>query len=160
MSKADRRETLAAFTERAIAAVDEAHLIPPIVYLPRMLRRERSPVRLRADMIQCTVDPPTVKENHVRILQHDPLGFLIAIMHGQPIPRFKITDRGAVEVHYEMADLHTRIQVSKFLANKVTMKNVDATDKKFQDVDEWDALVQAREQAARDNPTKPTEEED
>jgi hypothetical protein len=114
------QERLVAYTERAIRASDAGKLIPPIVYLPRKLRR--MPVTLTEDNLALKVDGPTVAENHVKIASADPIGFLIAVMHGQPIPEFRITKDGAVEVHYVTPDFPTRLAVSKWLGNKATLR--------------------------------------
>ncbi len=114
-----RRETIDEFTERAIKATDAGKLIPPIVYLPKRLRAHAT--RLTADQVRVTVEPPTIQENHARIADADPIGFLIAIMHGQPIPAFHITNDGAIRIEYFVAMPETRIKVAGFLAHKVTI---------------------------------------
>lgn len=149
-----KRESLGEFTERAIRATDAGHLIPPIVYLPRGLRAHKT--RLTVDQVRVTVAAPTVAENHVRILDADPLGFLIAIMHGQPIPSFHITGDGAIRIEYEVPDMERREKVAKFLAHKVTIRT--RTERPGDDIpesDEWDDLVQRREEGKRNATTAP-----
>lgn len=115
-----REQRLKAFTERAIEATEAGALIPPIVYLPRRLRQAN--LRLTEDNLCLKVDPPTIEENHVRIAAADPVGFLIAMMHGQPIPAFEVGRQGEIIVRYEIADLAARTRIATFLANKNTIR--------------------------------------
>lgn len=114
-----KRERIDDFTERAIRSTEAGKLIPPIVYLPRRLRGSK--VRLTEDNLRYTVDGPTVAENHVKIAAADPVGFLIAIMHGQPIPEFRIARDGAIDVFYAVPEFETRVRVAKYLAGKATI---------------------------------------
>lgn len=114
-------DTLEAFTERAKLAVDAQEGIPPIVYLPAKLRAHG--IRITVDHLRLTVDPPTVAENHVRIAEADPIGFLIAIMNGQPIPTFileGVGDNTQVRVKYEVPEFRTRKEIATWLATRVT----------------------------------------
>lgn len=114
------KETVHAFTERAIRATEAGTLCPPIVYLPRSLRRQK--MMLTTDNLALSVDPPTLEENHVKIAAADPVGFLIAIMHGQPIPSFHVTKDGGVEMFYEVAELQNRIRAAEYLGHKATIR--------------------------------------
>lgn len=117
--KRGSRDRVKAYTERAMEATDAAALIPPFVYLPRRLRQ--SGLRLTEDNLVLKVDPPTLKENHERLANADPLGFLIAAMNGQPIPEFVIGPRGDIVINYHVADFGTRLDVAKWMANKNLM---------------------------------------
>lgn len=115
-------DRLEAFTERATEAVDVEGL-PPIVYLPAKLRAHK--MRLTIDNLRVTVDPAQVTENHLRIAEADPLGFLIAIMNGQPIPCFHLEGEGdntSIRVEYEVADMDVRLNIATWLANRVTYR--------------------------------------
>jgi hypothetical protein len=149
MAGSRRRETLDQFTERAIRATDAGKLIPPIVYLPSRLRGHNT--RLTIDQVRITTDPPTIAENHLRIGEADPLGFLIALMHGQPIPAFEITKEGSIKIQYEIADLAVRERVAKWLANKVTIRNDDPEQRSENksNPNDWDEIVARREQGKR-----------
>jgi hypothetical protein len=114
-----KRQRIDDFTERAIRATDAGKLLPPIVYLPRRLRGQK--VRLTEDHLRYTVDAPTVAENHVKIQAADPVGFLVAIMNGQPIPEFRVTANGAIDLYYAVADMDVRVKVATYLANKATI---------------------------------------
>lgn len=95
--RAGKRETLKAFTERAIDASFKGQLIPPLVYVPHQLRGKAARVALDGSV---TVNPTDAAEDAARIHRSDPTGFLIAVMQGQPIPEFTITrdKQGAIEV--------------------------------------------------------------
>lgn len=143
-----KRETIDEYTERAIRMTEAGKLIPPIVYLPRNLRAQK--VRLTYDNLVATVVPPTVEENHVRIQEADPLGFLIAIMHGQPFPEFTIeddhtTNQSVVKVNYLVPSLQTRIASAEYLARRITSRP-DRNKKSLPDPqqEEWEALVEDR----------------
>lgn len=115
-----KRQNLHQYTERAIRATEAGKLIPSIVYLPRLLRGQ--PINLTADALCLTMDAPTVEENHVKIAQADPVGFLIAVMHGQPIPEFRVTRTGGIELYYSVPELETRMRSAEFLARRSTMR--------------------------------------
>ncbi len=142
MASTRRRETFDEYTERAIRATETGKLIPPIVYLPKMLRGQK--VRLTVDNLALTRDPPTIKENHLRIAEADPVGFLLAIMHGQPIPSFRVTKNGSIEIDYEVPDMARRERVAKWLGSRVTLRlapDAQNSDHKTQNIDGWDAMV-------------------
>lgn len=115
-----KRERLDDFTERAIRSTEAGKLIPPIVYLPRRLRGQK--VRLTEDNLRYTVDPPTVAETAVAVAGADPIGFLIAVMHGQPIPEFRISREGAIDVFYATPDFETRMRAARYLGDKQTLR--------------------------------------
>lgn len=154
-----KKETLLEYTERAIEATDLGKLIPPIVYLPSRLRLQGK--RLTIDNVRVTVTPPTIAENHIRIAEADPLGFLIAIMNGQPIPSFEITNDGAIVVKYHIPEMKTRERIGQWLANKVTIRTNEVnpgTGNLPKPSEEWEALVEAREQGKRVSPIEPASE--
>jgi hypothetical protein len=142
-----KKEKWTAFTERAMEATDINKLIPPIVYLPRRLRL--NPERLTVDNVRLTVAAPTVQENHIRIADADPLGFLIAMMNGQPIPEFRITKDGAIEVHYYISSPQERTSIAQWLGGRVTLsaRETKAQPAGTANPDDWDAIVARREQA-------------
>ena len=112
------RETLKAFSERALQATMDGTLIPPMVYIPVNLRRSKA--RLAEDVI--TTNAKNAAEVEAQISQADPDGFLIAIMQGQPIPCFVLhkDDDGLVEVRmeYSVPDLLLRSEVAMELARR------------------------------------------
>jgi hypothetical protein len=68
-------------TERAISliTVDKSD---PLLYWPSYLQ---GGTRLTPDGV-ATRNPPTEAEQIARIVEADPLGFLLALMNGQPVP--------------------------------------------------------------------------
>lgn len=112
-----KRQKLSSYTERAIRATEAGRLIPPIVYLPRLLRSK--PVLLTTDMpdqASYRCEPPTLHDNEVRIREVDPLGFLIAVMHGQPIPEFRVTNTGNIALYYAVPKLQERMRAAEFMS--------------------------------------------
>ena len=63
--------------------------LPSIVYLPASIRARKT--RMTADGVVTSSDL-TAEEQLDRIVQADPIGFLIAVMNGQPIPTFRLID--------------------------------------------------------------------
>lgn len=65
--------------------------VPSIIYLPPTLRSRKQ--RVTTDGM-VTLQPYTAEEIQKRVVQADPLGFLIAIMNGQPMPSFRLKKPG------------------------------------------------------------------
>lgn len=122
-----RKETLLEFTERAIDATLQGTLIPPLVYIPQRLRKQKARVSIDGSV---TVNPVTTAENDIRIAQADPTGFLIAIMQGQPMPCVVITKEGKefrAHIEFEAPLLEARIRAAEHLASiRVKPKPGDA----------------------------------
>jgi hypothetical protein len=77
----------------------------------------------------------------VRIAEADPVGFLLAIMHGQPIPEFRVTKSGGVEIFYNTPTFEQRERVAKWLGSRVTLR-LDERDSKHKHVTgDWDTMV-------------------
>lgn len=151
MTSAVRKETFTQFTERAMEAVDAGKWIPPIVYLPAKLRANN--LRVTIDNTRLTTDPPSIRENHIRIAEADPLGFLIAIMNGQPIPRFEIEDDNSITVKYHIPKPGERTSVAFWLAHKVTIRTNDQSreGRSSNPPEEWEQIVARRETETREN---------
>lgn len=143
-----KHDTLKAFTERAMECVDAAREISPIVYLPRKLRGHKMIVSV--DDVKVSHTPPDIAGNHARIAAADPLGFLIAIMNGQPIPAFHISGENSIRVEYLVASEAVRIDVAKWLGTRVTFrpysgtKPTGAQGAAKQHAAEYDALIHNR----------------
>lgn len=76
---------LEAYTEKAILLLGGN--LPQVVYLPAKLRK----VKLRETTDGTITDaPPLPDEQMERIVEADPVGFLIAIMNGQPVITFDV----------------------------------------------------------------------
>lgn len=138
-----RKETLLEFTERAIDASFKGQLIPPLVYVPQRLRKGVARVAFDGTV---TINPATPEENDVRIGQADPIGFLIAIMQGQPIPRVVIERKGKgqlARVEFEEPGIDARLRCAEVLARiRVKVKPGDAA---------YDAMMARAAEAGDDN---------
>lgn len=73
------------YTEQAISLLGGN--APSLVWLPPDIRKRKQ--RLTADGV-VTGQDFTNEEINRRVLAADPLGFLIAIMNGQPVPKFRL----------------------------------------------------------------------
>lgn len=64
---------------------------------------------------------PVDMQTHIIRIQDetDPVGMLIAIANGQPIPTIRINSKGEQTTVYETLSLKDRINVIKFLSDKV-----------------------------------------
>jgi hypothetical protein len=78
------------YTEQAISLLGGE--MPSIVYLPPDIRQRKT--RLTTDGI-ITNNPYGSKEITDRVIAADPLGFLLAVMNGQPIPSFRVKRPGS-----------------------------------------------------------------
>lgn len=61
--------------------------VPSMVWLPPGIRQRKTRVDTNGVV---TNQPHSQDEINARVLQADPIGLLIAIMNGQPIPRFRL----------------------------------------------------------------------
>lgn len=131
------KENLKDYTDRALEASLTGTFIPPLVYIPATLRKRG--VRLSEDDAAITANPPTLEENKLRIAKADPVGFLIALMGGQPMPAFEVhRDAGGkleVKVDWRIADLPLRAEVAMELARRGLTKHVAQ-------VDGFDAMIE------------------
>ena len=120
------------------AVLDEAGL-PPEVYVPPTIRGKRS----KAVVVQVPVD---ISEHIVRITNDgDPLGQLIALMNGQPVPSFVVKEDGTLDVVLQTATVAQRISIAKWLGDRI-MPKTNLTLRKDLDND-WEASL--RNAAAR-----------
>lgn len=131
------KENLKDFTERALEASLTGAFIPPLVYIPATLRKRG--VRIAEDDLSVTANPPTLEENKLRIAKADPVGFLIALMGGQPVPAFEVHREAGgkleVKVDWRIADLPLRAEVAMELARRGLTKHVAQ-------VDGFDAMIE------------------
>ncbi len=104
---------LKAHTTRAMKL--EEGTVPEAVFVPPAIRGKMVTLQY------VTNGRPTDISTHmVRIEQEaDPVGMLIAVANGQPIPTFQIDDEGNTLVVYESLTLVDRLSVMKFLADKI-----------------------------------------
>lgn len=161
------------YTEAAMALLDGK--LADIVYLPPDVRKNK--VRINAHG-RATTNPPSVNEQLDRILMADPLGFLLAVMNGQPVLSFgakpkevepKKTTRRAekafplvslgkvagVEIVATtlMPTLDDRKDVAKFLVPYVTERRKKKGEQGTPDDEEaeFEQILERRIQQAKDN---------
>jgi len=107
----------------AVEQIMENGRSPLPVYTPP---NERSP-REKQQMILAKGpehNPIEMRGNLLRIQeQSDPLGFLIAVANGMPVPQYKVSEgkdgKAHVEVEYVVMPIDYRINVMKWLGNKI-----------------------------------------
>lgn len=62
----------------------------------------------------------SVRDNVIRIQENaDPIGFLMEVMNGSLFPVQYVDEDGNLAEHYVAAPMDARIQIAKYLANKV-----------------------------------------
>jgi hypothetical protein len=105
-------ETVAEFTGRAIRSAGE--IIPPTVFVPLNLKRSRRRLVGKA-IVSSAHTPDEIAEEIARAAPHQ---FLIAVMQGQPVPQFILTEgQGHIEVsvHYEAPSMQDRLNAAAAL---------------------------------------------
>ena len=131
------KETLKAFSERAIEGALTRTFIPPIVYIPASLRKRGSRLNL-ADHV--TLNPASEAENDQRIAKADPVGFLIAMMQGQPVPAFELSKApngtSIIKLDWRVADLMLRSEIAMELI-RLRRRARDAG----KSTDDYDAMI-------------------
>lgn len=125
-------KAMRAFTEHALAQVQE--VIPNIGYLPPTKRPKQRHILVLSDK------PITeVKPNLERIAMADPVGFLSAVMHGQPVQVMKVAKGGTVTTEWHNADLNLRTHIAKHLIDKLipfmTRLRADSLEQKVEPKD-------------------------
>lgn len=84
-----KNDALLRYTEAAMALMGGK--MPDVVYMPPDIRESKR--RISADGLQ-TEAPYGDQEIIKRIAAADPVGLLLAIMNGQPIPGFRVVQKG------------------------------------------------------------------
>lgn len=158
------------YTEAAMALLQGK--IAEVVYLPPDVRKNKLRINVSG---HATTAPPSPKEQLDRIVAADPLGFLLALMNGQPVVTFGLDDKvvepkvtsartkskfpvlklGKVDGHEVVAHVHVpsiddRKEIARFLVPFVTEKRKKAGDKTEGDEDEFEQILAQRRQQARD----------
>lgn len=129
-------------TKQALMSVTEGRKMPAGVYVPPALRGKQPTVVYETR----SAAPVSVEENLVRIQEEaDPLGLLIAIANGMPIPNWVVGENGELSVEYTSAGLSERRQVAQRLAGMLIDNAVDKP-KKGKTIEvapdaEWNSLV-------------------
>lgn len=86
----------------------------------------------------------SVKENLVRIQEHDPIDFLLRLMAGEPMKYHHIDEAGRKVTEYAPVNPKDRVRIAMYLTGKLLpqmhiVKDMNGEDS--DDVDGFDALV-------------------
>jgi hypothetical protein len=135
MAKKDNN--LRACTEHALAQVEEA--IPTIGYMPPSKRPSRKHI-----IIVSETAPTEVKQNVERLAFADPIGFLSALLHGNPVATHVIQADGSVKTEWHNATLEHRAVIARYFADKLVpyMTRLRAADIKPDKGDGDEAMFQ------------------
>lgn len=152
MADKEKRPTkrLADYSEHAQAIIDQS--VPPIGYVPPARRPSKKYVLVMREA------PVDVKINVERIAMTDPIGFLSAVMQGQPVEEWAVTPDGKAKRNFILPTMENRIFVAKYFADKLVpymtrtrLNDIDKEQKKGNgDEDEWNALL-ASQSGAKEN---------
>jgi len=125
------------FSERAVEGALAGTYIPPMVYIPASLRKRGARLNITD---QVTLNPPSSAENDDRIAKADPVGFLIAMMQGQPVPAFELSKApngsSIVKLDWRIADLALRAEIAMEL---VALRRKAASSNRS--TDDYDAMI-------------------
>ena len=141
------RKDLKKYTTQAMKLEDGP--IPEAVFLPPAIRGRFVKTRFEA------AHPKTDIKQHVARIndETDPVGLLIAIANGQPVPTVTVDKNGDSTVSWETLPLKDRIPVIKFLSDKVLprMSVFRRMDKgETGDEGQWGALLSNAAEKAGD----------
>lgn len=107
------KANLKAHTTKAMRL--EEGSVPEAVFVPPAIRGKMVTVQYVTDG-----KPTDISAHVIRIEQEvDPIGMLIAVVNGQPIPTFTIDDQGETLVAYETLSLVDRIPLMKWFGDKL-----------------------------------------
>jgi hypothetical protein len=126
-------------TAVALKKVQENQQVPSHVFLPPAMRK--------IGVFQGT--PPDIKQQAARVeSEADPVGLLIAIAIGQPVPRFDVNEEGEITPTYETLPLSNRhrLKVIEYLAETV-LKNRQTKEQSSGD-ESWTAAIRLAAEAA------------
>lgn len=141
-------ETVAEVTARAIRSAQS--LIPPTVFVPLDLRRSRR----RLTKGRVTASPASENEIAERISSSAPHEFLIAVMTGQPVPQFVLTEGQGhvdVDVSYVVPTMEERLNAAGHLASWLGKKAPAPRDT---DRVDYDAAIKNAAQHELNNPSQ------
>lgn len=130
------KRELKRYTTRAMKL--EEGSVPEAVFVPPAMRG-----RLVQTQYVTNGKPIRLEQHIVRIQDEaDPVGMLIAVAMGQPIPTTTINDDGEAITKFETLPLKDRIPVMKFLSDKVLPRM--SVNKKIEPGkdDAWEATLE------------------
>ena len=136
------KKPLESHTAVALRKVQENEPVPSHVFLPPAMRK--------IGVFNAT--PPDIKQQVARVeAEADPVGLLVAIAIGQPVPRFDVDDEGNITASYEtlpLANRH-RLKVIEYLADKV-LSQMPKTKEQNSEDQGWAAAIRAAAERAED----------
>lgn len=158
-------------TEAAMALLEGK--LADVVYLPPSVRRNRLRLNSRG---QATTAPLSAKESLDRITLADPLGFLLAIMNGQPVvtfaaetkevepkethkrtqkkfPQLRLgkVDGAEIIAHLHVPSVDERVDIAKFLMPYVTeRRKKQKNNEEEQAPDDFEMILNQRIQQVND----------
>lgn len=130
------------YTERAMAGF----AIPTFCFVPRELRPGEGKLSVK-------ISASDIIDNHKRIADADPLGWIIAVMNGQPIPHFSV-EAGELKLTYCIPDMEARERAAQWLGNRVTFKAPSSYIKQrgvVTHAQDYDAMIEAAAQGEIEN---------
>lgn len=132
---------------QALRAVQHGGTVPQAVFLPPVLRQNTNIVYALSKDTKL----PSIKQSTLRIAQEaDPIGLIIAIAIGQPVPTFNVDAEGNINVKYETLPLGNAVRerMIKYLADRIVPRlSVKATSAGGSEppagaaTTEWEALL-------------------
>ena len=130
------------YTAAALKAVDEEAHVPAHVYMPPALREKQDVQYIFKNK------PPSIDQHLARIeAEADPIGLLIAIAIGQPVPEFNVGPDGEVQVEFQTLPINNRYRMKaiEYLADKVmpSMTMSKKHTKKSDGTEAWEATLTA-----------------
>ena len=130
------------YTAAALKAVDEGEQVPAHVYMPPALRENQDVQYIFKNK------PPSIDQHLARIeAEADPIGLLIAIAIGQPVPEFTVREDGSVGVDFQTLPINNRYRMKaiEYLADKVmpSMTMSKKHTKKSDGSEAWEATLTA-----------------
>ena len=118
MEKRTRRSTkpkqvsIRAFTEHALSQIDA--VIPTIGYVPPAKRPRARHILIVSSKAETEIAP-----NVERIAHADPIGFIAALIHGQPVQVHTIAKDGTESSEWVTPSLVLRADLAKYFADKL-----------------------------------------
>lgn len=130
------------YTAAALKAVEDNNHVPAHVYMPPALRDNKQVQYIFKNK------PPEIEQHIARIeAEADPIGLLIAIAIGQPVPEFSVGPDGEVTVDFRSlsVDNRYRMKAIEYLADKVlpSMTMTKKHTKKSDGQETWEATISA-----------------
>lgn len=129
------------YTAAALKGVEDKEAVPAHVYMPPALRENREVQYVYRNK------PPEVDQHIARIeAEADPIGLLIAIAIGQPVPEFHVDKDGEVSIDYQTLPINNRYRMKaiEYLADKL-LPDTKMTKKytKKEGSETWEATISA-----------------